>query len=132
MKVLLRTALNNPAVMVGAVITCWGLSEYFMIMTGKRLNWQTGLFFNCLGVITVNLYTMRNETLQIFNLDISCVFTILTGVLYSIADIFFLKLSGNTHVGHLADVSVLAPLCALYILIPTILGILLDVSPVHL
>ena len=75
---------------------------------------------------------MRNETLQIFNLDISCVFAILTGVLYSIADIFFLKLSGNTHVGHLADVSVLAPLCALYILIPTILGILLDVSPVHL
>ena len=36
-------------------------------------------------------------------------------------------LAGSTKLHHLADVSVLAPLCALYILIPTALGVIVDV-----
>ena len=39
--------------------------------------------------------------------------------------------AGNTSLHHLADVSVLAPLCALYILIPTFMGIAIDVRAHH-
>eukprot|EP01052_Picozoa_sp_SAG31_P013031 SAG31_NODE_774_length_12192_cov_26.736128_8_plen_160_part_00 len=103
------------------------------------------------GVVTVNLYTMRNEALDIFKPNRWVLYAILTGVFYAVADIYFLRLSGqftsdraadlrrrglifcrsllagSTKLHHLADVSVLAPLCALYILIPTALGVVIDV-----
>ena len=127
---LLRTFLDHPAALVMAVLLGWGLSEYAMVMTGKHLSWEMGMACNCLGVVTVNLYTMRNESLDIFKSDRSVIYAVLTGVFYAVADIYFLKLSGNTRLHHLADVSVLAPLCALYVLIPTALGVLIDREPV--
>ena len=47
------------------------------------------------GVVTVNLYTMRNEALDIFKPNRWVVYAVLTGVFYAVADIYFLKLSGT-------------------------------------
>ena len=50
----------------------------------------------CTGVVTVNLYTMRNEALDIFTPNRAVMYAILTGVFYAVADIYFLKLSGDS------------------------------------
>lgn len=99
------------------------------MLTGRAVNWQTGMFYNCIGVVTVNLVTFQSGNINLFRFDKWVGYAILTGVLYGGADIYFLKLSGNKNISHMADVSVLAPLCALYILIPTLLGIFVDREP---
>ena len=106
-----------------------GVSEYLLVLTGRAVNWQTGMFYNCLGVITINFFTIQSGNVDVFRFDRWAGYAVLTGVLYGGADIYFLKLSGNKNISHMADVSILAPLCALYILIPTILGIVVDGEP---
>lgn len=125
----LKKAFNNPYVLVVIVLLGWGVSEYLLVLTGRAVNWQTGMFYNCLGVITVNLFTIQSGNINVFRFDKWVVYAVLTGVLYGGADLYFLKLSGNKDISHMADVSVLAPLCALYVLIPTILGLVLDGEP---
>ena len=99
------------------------------MLTGRSVNWQTGMFYNCLGVITINLVTFQSGNVNLFRFDKWVGYAVLTGILYGGADIYFLKLSGNKNISHMADVSILAPLCALYILIPTLLGICVDREP---
>ena len=106
-----------------------GFSEYFLVLTGRAVNWQTGMFYNCLGVITINLFTFQSGAVDLFRFDRWAGYAVLTGILYGGADLYFLKLSGNKNISHMADVSVLAPLCSLYILIPTLLGIFVDTEP---
>ena len=106
-----------------------GISEYLLVLTGRAVNWQTGMFYNCLGVITINLVTFQSGNVNLFRFDKWAGYGVLTGVLYGVADVYFLKLSGNKNISHMADVSILAPLCALYILIPTLLGIFVDKEP---
>ena len=125
----LKKAIDNPYVLVVIVLLGWGVSEYLLVLTGRAVNWQTGMFYNCLGVITVNLFTIQSGNIDVFRFDKWVVYAVLTGILYGGADIYFLKLSGNKDISHMADVSVLAPLCALYVLIPTILGLVLDGEP---
>ena len=74
------------------------MSEYLLVLAGRELNWQTGIFYNCLGVVTINLFTMRSGNVDIFRFDKWVFYAVLTGVLYAIADVYFLKLSGNTAV----------------------------------
>ena len=46
-----------------------GVSEYLLVLAGRELNWQTGIFYNCLGVVTINLFTMRSGNVDIFRFD---------------------------------------------------------------
>ena len=126
--------MYRPFILVGVVLFSWGLSEYLLVLTGKKLNWQSGMFYNCVGVVTFNVASVAMTPVDL-SVDRWVVAATLTGVLYGLGDVFFLKLSGSGEqnleeggqkLGHLADASVLAPLCSLYILIPTGLGVFID------
>jgi hypothetical protein len=134
---------HRNLLLVAVVLLGWGLSEYMLVLTGKNLSWTSGMFYNCIGVISFNVgvvayrvYSGDSEKDSGWRVNRWVVFAVLTGLLYAIGDVYFLKLSGSAReneagrdIGHLADASVLAPLCALYILLPTALGVLVDGEP---
>jgi bacterial/archaeal transporter family protein len=103
-----------------ACLLAWGMATFAMKIVGERLDPMTLVGFNLLGYVVVSVFFVPKMALGITRFHILAV---AIGVMFAIGNLAFYKLS-QTH-----GVSLLAPLTALYVAIPVILGILVLGEP---
>ena len=126
--------LANPLVHFVFVLLGWGLSEYFMVISGKKLSVASSMFYNCVGLTLVNLPNYYH--VQPFSsAETGCLMAAGTGIFYGIGDLCFFKLAHGPAVATrqspdtFSSASVLAPICGLYVVIPVVLGIVVHAEP---
>ena len=100
----------------------WGFAVYLMTHVAKDdLGIAAILFYNLFGYAAANLFVISNVK---FGWSWSHFLTVLIGVLFVIANFAYYKLS---EMG--GQASVLAPLTALYVVVPVLLGALILKEP---
>jgi drug/metabolite transporter (DMT)-like permease len=126
--------LANPLMHFVFVLLGWGLSEYFMVISGKKLSVASSMFYNCVGLTLINLPNYYH--VQPFSsAKAGCLMAAGTGIFYGIGDLCFFKLAHGPAVATkktpdtFSSASVLAPICGLYVVIPVVLGIVVHAEP---
>lgn len=126
--------LANPLLHFVLVLLGWGLSEYFMVISGKKLSVASSMFYNCIGLMLINLPNYVH--VQSFSsAEAGCLMATCTGILYGIGDVCFFKLAHGPAAATrqssdtFSSASVLAPICGLYVVIPVVLGIVIHHEP---
>lgn len=130
--------LENPITHFVLVLLGWGLSEYLMVLSGKKLPVAASMFYNCVGLVLINLPNFGH--VQDFgSVSTGCIMAASTGIFYGIGDVCFFKLAHGTSGAAtkgapdtFSSASVLAPICGLYVIIPVVLGILIQHEPLTL
>jgi drug/metabolite transporter (DMT)-like permease len=125
------------------VLVGWGMSEYLMCVSGRELSVPTAMFYNCVGLCFANLLWLDLSHLESFgeaNGGGAELMAASTGVFYALGDYCFFMLAkgggkgGGGESGVAApdksppftNVSVLAPICGLYVAVPVALGIIIQ------
>ena len=98
----------------------WGLATFAMKVAGSRLDPMTVAAYNLIGYLSVGAFLLPKAE---FGLSRYHVVSVLIGALFVVGNMAFYKLSQTT------DVSSLAPLTALNLAIPVLLGILVLGEP---
>eukprot|EP01043_Picozoa_sp_COSAG02_P007357 COSAG02_NODE_218_length_28570_cov_75.594816_21_plen_210_part_00 len=126
--------LANPLLHFVFVLLGWGLSEYFMVISGKKLSVASSMFYNCVGLTLINLPNYAH--VQAFSsAETGCLMAACTGIFYGIGDLCFFKLAHGPAVATkespdtFSSASVLAPICGLYVVIPVVLGVVIHNEP---
>ena len=130
--------LESPITHFVLVLLGWGLSEYFMVLSGKKLPVAASMFYNCVGLTLINLPNYSH--VQDFgSVSTGCLMAASTGIFYGIGDVCFFKLAHGpsgaatkSAPDTFSSASVLAPICGLYVIIPVVLGVLIQHEPLTL
>ena len=126
--------LANPLLHFVFVLLGWGLSEYFMVISGKKLPVASSMFYNCVGLTLINLPNYAHVQ-EFSGAETGCLMAACTGIFYGIGDLCFFKLAHGPAVATksspdtFSSASVLAPICGLYVVIPVVLGIVIHHEP---
>ena len=129
---------DNAFVHFAIVLWGWGLSEYCMVISGKKLPVSAAMFYNCCGLCLVNLPFFTQVQPFDASIAVGALMAAATGILYGIGDICFFRLAKGPAVAtqaspdHFTSASVLAPICGLYVIIPIVLGVLIQREPLTL
>ncbi len=117
---------NEMMTSSGYVVTCllmWGLATFGMKIVGERLSPMTTVGFNTFGYLVVSIFLVPRMS---FGTTRYHILAIAIGTMFVLGNLAFYKLSQTT------QVSLLAPLTALYVAIPVLLGILVLGEPMSL
>jgi uncharacterized membrane protein len=101
-------------------LATWGLATFAMKVAGSRLDPMTVATYNMVGYLSVGVFLLPKAE---FGLSRYHVVSVVIGALFVLGNMAFYKLSQTAHV------SSLAPLTALNLAIPVLLGILLLGEP---
>jgi drug/metabolite transporter (DMT)-like permease len=100
----------------------WGLGAFLMAHLGRRLGLGTILVYNLMGYAIAIALLARNASL---GWTWNHLLAVLTAIFFVLANYGFYRLS---HGGE--EVTILAPLSSLYVLVPVGLGVLLWQEPI--
>ena len=117
---------NEMMTSSGYLVICllmWGLATFGMKIAGERLDPMTTAGFNILGYLVISVFLLPRMSLGMTRYHI---LAIAIGTMFVLGNLAFYKLSQTT------QVSLLAPLTALYVAIPVLLGILVLGEPMSL
>eukprot|EP01118_Nematostelium_gracile_P020456 TRINITY_DN9922_c0_g1_i1.p1 TRINITY_DN9922_c0_g1~~TRINITY_DN9922_c0_g1_i1.p1 ORF type:complete len:160 (-),score=26.46 TRINITY_DN9922_c0_g1_i1:88-567(-) len=101
----------------------WGMSVFIMGFLGKTLPFETAMFYQTIGSMTLTLminvsnYASTGKFVPL-TLSRGHVYAMINGMIFAMADISYYKL-GKTGL----DISSIGPMSALYIFVPVILGV---------
>lgn len=104
----------GAAIYLAICILMWGMAMFVMKVVGARLDPLTIAAFNMFGYLSVGVFLFPKAS---YGFSRYHLLSILIGAMFVIANMAFYKLSQT------GQVSVLAPLTALYVVVPVILGI---------
>ena len=113
----------SPLVYLAICLLSWGLATFSMKLVGERLDAMTIVGFNILGSVAMGVIFMPRMS---FGMTRYHVLAIAIGTMFVLGNMAFYKLS-RTH-----SVSLLAPLTAIYIAIPVLLGVFVLGEPITL
>jgi transporter family protein len=113
----------SPLVYLVICLLLWGLATFSMKLVGERLDAMTIVGFNILGSVAMGVIFMPRMS---FGTSRYHVLAIAIGTMFVLGNMAFYKLS-QTH-----SVSLLAPLTAIYIAIPVLLGVFVLGEPMTL
>lgn len=108
---------------VGYLVVCivmWGVGVFLMKIVGQRLDPLTVAAFNMFGYLSVGIFVFPKAA---FGFSRYHLLSIVIGAMFVMANLAFYKLSQT------AQVSVVAPITALYVVIPVILGVVFLSEP---
>jgi drug/metabolite transporter (DMT)-like permease len=105
-------------------VSGWGLGAFVMAHLGRTLNMGTILIGNLIGYVIAIALLARGVTP---GWTWNHFWAVIVGIVFVLANVGFYRLS---HAGE--QVTVLAPLTSLYVLIPVLLGALLWHEPITL
>ena len=110
----------------GYLLACmlmWGLAVFGMNLAGKQLDPMTVAAFNMFGYFLVGAIVFPQAS---FSLTWHHAIAVVVGSMFVLGNMAFYKLSPA------GDVSTLAPLTGLYVMIPVVLGLLFLGEPLTL
>lgn len=110
----------SPLTYTVICILMWGIAVFVMKLAGSRLDPVTTAVFNMFGYVLTGIFLLPQAS---FAMTRSHVLAVAIGPLFIMGNMAFYKLSQTNHV------STLAPLTALYVAIPIILGIMVLGEP---
>ena len=108
-----------------------------MVISGKKLPVASSMFYNCVGLTLINLPNYAHVQ-EFSGAETGCLMAACTGIFYGIGDLCFFKLAHGPAVATksspdtFSSASVLAPICGLYVIIPIVLGVLIQREPLTL
>lgn len=94
-------------------IAMWGLATFAMKLVGSRLDPMTVAAFNMFGYLSVGAFLFPQASWGFSRYHL---LSIVIGAMFVLANLAFYKLSQTE------QVSTLAPLTALYVIVPVVLG----------
>ncbi|MBI4531265.1 MAG: EamA family transporter [Candidatus Latescibacteria bacterium] len=115
--------MMSPLVYTLICILMWGIAVFVMKLAGTRLDPVTTVVFNMFGYVIMGSFLLPHAS---FTLTRAHVLAVVIGPLFIAGNMAFYKLSQAN------DISTIAPLTALNVVIPIILGILFLGEPLTL
>ncbi len=106
----------NSSIYLVICLLMWGLATFSMKVVGERLDPMTIVVFNILGYLALGVFFLSRASFGVTRYHI---LAIAIGSMFVVGNMAFYKLSQTT------QVTLLAPLTALYVAIPVILGLLM-------
>jgi len=101
----------------------WGIAVFVMKLAGARLDPVTTAVFNMFGYVALGIFLLPRAS---FAMTHAHILAVVIGPIFIVGNMAFYKLSQTGHV------STLAPLTALNLVIPIVLGILFLGEPLTL